>query len=79
MELICVAIRAGSSNLSLACQIHEQSAPGALFLDRQVDSAHPAAQWMKASGGGFRTIPSLTRGGLICWFAACSRAVAKAR
>lgn len=79
MELFCVAIGAGSSNLSLACQIHEQSARGALFLDRQVDSAHPAAQWMRTSGGGFRTISSPTRGGLICWCAACSRAVTKAR
>lgn len=37
MELSCVGVGAGPSNLSLACQIHEQVGQGALFLDRQVD------------------------------------------
>ncbi|MGX7877075.1 lysine N(6)-hydroxylase/L-ornithine N(5)-oxygenase family protein [Mesorhizobium sp. ORM6] len=35
---------AGPSNLSLACQIHEQVGQGALFLDRQVDFRwHPGS------------------------------------
>lgn len=37
MEFSCVGVGAGPSNLSLACQIHEQIGQGALFLDRQVD------------------------------------------
>ncbi|CAH2394331.1 lysine N(6)-hydroxylase/L-ornithine N(5)-oxygenase family protein [Mesorhizobium ventifaucium] len=37
MELSCIGVGTGPSNLSLACQIHEQIGQGALFLDRQVD------------------------------------------
>lgn len=33
----CVGVGAGPSNLSLACQMHEEIGQGALFLDRQVD------------------------------------------
>ncbi|MER8779369.1 SidA/IucD/PvdA family monooxygenase, partial [Mesorhizobium sp. M0977] len=37
VELSCIGVGAGPSNLSLACQIHEQIGRGALFLDRQID------------------------------------------
>ncbi|MET3973322.1 hypothetical protein ABID62_009431 [Bradyrhizobium sp. S3.9.1] len=44
LELSCIGIGAGPSNLSLACQIHEQIGHGALFLDRQVDFRwHPGS------------------------------------
>ncbi|CCV09299.1 putative AMINO-ACID MONOOXYGENASE PROTEIN [Mesorhizobium metallidurans STM 2683] len=44
MELSCIGVGAGPSNLSLACQIHEQIGQGALFLDRQVDFRwHPGS------------------------------------
>ncbi|MDX8480090.1 SidA/IucD/PvdA family monooxygenase [Mesorhizobium sp. VK24D] len=44
MELSCVGVGAAPSNLSLACQIHEQIGHGALFLDRQVDFRwHPGS------------------------------------
>ncbi|ESY12549.1 MULTISPECIES: SidA/IucD/PvdA family monooxygenase [unclassified Mesorhizobium] len=44
MELSCVGIGAGPSNLSLACQLHEQVGKGAVFLDRQVDFRwHPGS------------------------------------
>ncbi|TIP57176.1 MAG: lysine N6-hydroxylase [Mesorhizobium sp.] len=44
MELFCIGIGAGPSNLSLACQIQEEIAQGALFLDRQVDfRGHPGS------------------------------------
>ncbi|TIS12398.1 MAG: hypothetical protein E5X07_39730, partial [Mesorhizobium sp.] len=33
MELFCIGVGAGPSNLSLACQIQEEIAQGALFLD----------------------------------------------
>ena len=37
MDLSCIGVGAGPSNLSLACQIHEEIGQGALFSDRQVD------------------------------------------
>ncbi|MEV8644043.1 SidA/IucD/PvdA family monooxygenase [Mesorhizobium ciceri] len=44
VELSCIGVGAGPSNLSLACQIHEQMGQGALFLDRQVDFRwHPGS------------------------------------
>ncbi|TIU82441.1 MAG: lysine N6-hydroxylase, partial [Mesorhizobium sp.] len=44
MELSCIGVGAGPSNLSLACQMHEQIGQGALFLDRQVDFRwHPGS------------------------------------
>ncbi|ADV14832.1 lysine/ornithine N-monooxygenase [Mesorhizobium australicum WSM2073] len=44
MELSCIGVGAGPSNLSLACQIHEQIGRGALFLDRQLDFRwHPGS------------------------------------
>ncbi|BAB52290.1 lysine; N6-hydroxylase [Mesorhizobium japonicum MAFF 303099] len=44
LDLSCIGIGAGPSNLSLACQIHEQIGHGALFLDRQVDFRwHPGS------------------------------------
>ncbi|PBB58195.1 MULTISPECIES: SidA/IucD/PvdA family monooxygenase [Mesorhizobium] len=44
MELSCIGVGAGPSNLSLACQMHEQMGQGALFLDRQVNFRwHPGS------------------------------------
>ncbi|WP_287230645.1 lysine N(6)-hydroxylase/L-ornithine N(5)-oxygenase family protein [Mesorhizobium sp.] len=44
VELSCIGVGAGPSNLSLACQMHEQIGQGALFLDRQVDFRwHPGS------------------------------------
>ncbi|RUV14336.1 lysine N6-hydroxylase, partial [Mesorhizobium sp. M7A.T.Ca.TU.009.01.3.1] len=44
MDLFCIGVGAGPSNLSLACQIQEEIAQGALFLDREVDfRGHPGS------------------------------------
>ncbi|QND69337.1 lysine N(6)-hydroxylase/L-ornithine N(5)-oxygenase family protein (plasmid) [Mesorhizobium loti] len=44
MEHSCIGVGAGPSNLSLACQLHEEIGQGALFLDRQVDFRwHPGS------------------------------------